>query len=150
MKRNLTFTVSLGLLLAAGLSACGNLPTETAPRAAGSTASTDIYGDKAFPVGAKINSAQSLMIGSGDNWIGRMVLELTQNHAEAYNYFVEQYPQQGWTLISAVRGKTSLLVFTKADRSATVEIQDGVLMVGTNAVLTVSPKNALPVAVKKP
>ena len=90
------------------------------------------------------------MMGSGENWIGRVVLDMTQNHVEAYNFFAEQYPQQGWVLISAVRGKTSLLVFTKADRSATVEIQDGMLMNGATAVLTISPKNAQPASAKAP
>ena len=47
--------------------------------------------------------------------------------------------------MSAVRGKTSLLVFTKADRSATVEISDATLG-GSSAVLTVSPKSTLPTA----
>jgi hypothetical protein len=51
-------------------------------------------------------------------------------------------------LISAVRGKTSLLVLPKADRSATVEIQDGMLMNGATAVLTLSTKNAPPVSAK--
>ena len=152
LKHQLTLTVKAGLylLLATALSACSNLPTEGAPRPAGGTVSTDLYGDKSFPVGAKINGAQSLMMGSGENWIGRVVLDMTQNHVEAYNFFAEQYPQQGWVLISAVRGKTSLLVFTKADRSATVEIQDGILMNGAVAVLTISPKNAQPASAKAP
>ena len=146
----LTFKAGLYLLLATTLSACSNLPTEGVPRPATSMVSTDLYGDKSFPVGAKINGPQSLMMGSGENWIGRVVLDTTQNHVEAYNFFAEQYPQQGWALISAVRGKTSLLVFTKADRSATVEIQDGILMNGATAVLTISPKNAPPVPAKAP
>jgi hypothetical protein len=35
-------------------------------------------------------------------------------------------------------------VFTKADRTATVELSDGAMLGGTLAVLTVSPRNTLP------
>ena len=97
------------------------------------------------PTGSKINNAQSLIMGSGENWVGRMVLEVKQDSAGVYNFFLDNYPAQGWTLVSAVRGKTSLLVFTKADRSATVEISDATLG-GASAVLTVSPKSTLPTA----
>lgn len=96
-----------------------------------------------LPTGSKINNAQSLIMGSGESWVGRMVLEVKQDSAGVYNFFLDNYPAQGWTLVSAVRGKTSLLVFTKADRSATVEISDATLG-GSAAVLTVSPKSTLP------
>jgi len=45
-----------------------------------------------------------------------------------------------------VRGKTSLLVFTKQDRAATVELSEGGMMGGGALVLTVSPRNAAVVA----
>ena len=98
-----------------------------------------------LPTGSKINNAQSLIMGSGENWVGRMVMEVKQDSAGVYNFFLDNYPAQGWTLVSAVRGKTSLLVFTKADRSATIEISDATLS-GSSAVLTVSPKSTLPTA----
>jgi len=98
-----------------------------------------------LPTGSKINNAQSLIMGSGENWVGRMVLEVKQDTAGVYNFFLDNYPAQGWALVSAVRGKTSLLVFTKADRSATVEISDATLG-GSSTVLTVSPKSTLPTA----
>jgi len=98
----------------------------------------------AIPAGSKVIPAQSLIIGSGENWVGRAVLEvpkdLDRETSPAYGFFVEQYPQQGWTLLSATRGKTSMLVFTKKDRSATVEISDVNMMNGSvTVVLTVTP-----------
>lgn len=104
----------------------------------------DLIVNAQLPAGARINHSQSLIMGSGENWVGRVMLELDQNPNAAYNFFLEQYPQQGWTLVSAVRGKTSLLVFTKADRSATVELNEGGVMGGSQATLTVTPKSTLP------
>ena len=108
-----------------------------------STSGAEAMVGSIVPTGSKINNAQSLIMGSGESWVGRMVLEVKQDSAGVYNFFLDNYPAQGWTLVSAVRGKTSLLVFTKADRSATVEISDATLG-GASAVLTVSPKSTLP------
>lgn len=95
------------------------------------------------PGGAKILYDKSLIIGSGDNWMGRVVVDLSQGQAGAYNYFLEEYPKQGWTLVSAVRGKNGLLVFTKGERTATVEVGEGSgIGSGSGIVLTVSPKGS--------
>lgn len=96
------------------------------------------------PGGAKIDYEKSLIFGSGQNWMGRLNLELNQAGSAAYSFFLEQYPRQGWLLVSAVRGKTSLLVFTKPDRSITVELTEGGFLGGSAAVLTVMPRSALP------
>ena len=109
----------------------------------------------AIPAGSKVIPAQSLIIGSGENWVGRAVLEVPKeadrDTSPAYAYFVEQYPQQGWTLLSATRGKTSMLVFTKKDRSATVEISDVNMMNGSvTVVVTVTPTESSLQPTKQP
>jgi hypothetical protein len=48
-----------------------------------------------------------------------------------------------------VRGKTSLIVLTRQDRTATIELSEASLVSGDSAVLTVSPRNAA-VVPKKP
>lgn len=59
------------------------------------------------------------------------------------------YPTQGWTLISSVLGESSLLVFTRQDRTATVELGRGGLWGGGSLTLTVTPRNAALVAPKR-
>jgi hypothetical protein len=103
----------------------------------------DLINNNQLPAGAKINNGLSLIMGAGDNWIGRVVMDLSQSPNAAYNFFLERYPTQGWTLVTAVRGKSSLLVFTKADRSASVEMSEGTFG-ATQATLTVTPKTTLP------
>jgi hypothetical protein len=131
--------VAISVCLA--LTACSTTKQDSST----STGSTEAMVGSLLPQASKIVNAQSLIMGSGDNWMGRMVLEVKQDSAGVYNFFLDNYPNQGWTLVSAVRGKTSLLVFTKPDRSATVEISDATLS-GSSAVLTVSPKSTLPTA----
>ena len=126
------------------LAGCATTSGNTAGNGSGGGTMNDLIVNSQLPAGAKINHSQSLIMGSGENWIGRVVLELGQNPNAAYNFFLEQYPQQGWTLVSAVRGKSSLLVFTKADRSATVELTEAGVMGGSQATLTVTPKSTLP------
>jgi hypothetical protein len=53
-------------------------------------------------------------------------------------------------LISASRGKTSLLVFTKPDRSATIEISEGGALSGPNLVMTITPRSANTPPVARP
>lgn len=130
----------LAISLSLALAACS-----TTTQDSGSGGGTEALAGSYLPQGSKIVNAQSLIMGAGDNWMGRMVLEVKQDSAGVYNFFLDNYPSQGWTLVSAVRGKTSLLVFTKPDRSATVEISDATLT-GSSAVLTVSPKSTLPTA----
>ncbi len=132
------------LLLSAFILLSGCTTTSGGDTSSGSGTMNDLIANTQLPAGAKINHSQSLIMGSGENWVGRVVLELGQNPNAAYNFFLEQYPQQGWTLVSAVRGKSSLLVFTKADRSATVELTEAGVMGGSQATLTVSPKSTLP------
>ena len=93
-----------------------------------------------IPPGAKIIADQSLIIGSGDAWVGRLNMDVGRDVAAAYKYFLDAFQGQGWTLQSAVRSKTSLLVFTHAGRSATIEFQDAPKLVGGATVtLTMAP-----------
>jgi len=133
------------ICLASLLQACA-LPngSSTTPVAEAPVSRAEQVLRSAIPPGSKVVPAQSLIIGSGENWVGRAVLEVPKEPdretSPAYGYFVDQYPQQGWTLLSATRGKTSMLVFTKKDRSATVEISDLNMINGSvTVVLTVTP-----------
>ncbi len=140
----------LYILSAAALTACSGLPTDsTSTSLSGNITASQSLQSALFPGGAKIDTSQSLLMGSGENWIGRAVLTLIQSSDAAYSFFLTDYPKQGWTLISAVRGKTSLLVFTKSDRSATVEVTEGMLLKSSQAVITITPKDATTITPRK-
>lgn len=147
----------LPLICLAGLLQSCAAPTGASPGAASDAplAKNEQMLRSSIPAGSKLNQAQSLIIGSGDYWVGRAVIEVPKDidreSSPAYSFFLEQYPQQGWTLLSATRGKTSMLVFSKKDRTATVEISDANMINGAaTVVLTVSPTEASLQPAKQP
>lgn len=138
----------LALSMAFLLGACassGDAPTGSPDEAA--EIQTQLLGDMPLPAGARILGPESLIIGRGDNWVGRVVLSGLQTPTDIYAFFQSEYPKAGWTTVTAVKSKTSILVFTKGDRTSTIEITEGSLT-GPKSLITVtaSPKNANVVA----
>jgi len=109
-----------------------------------------LLGQMALPPGAKVRAEQSLIIGAGDNWVGRVVLDVGRDFDGAYRFFLETYPAQGWTVVSAVRGKNSFLVMTRQERTATLEMVDGGMLTGSVVSMTMAPRNAAVMVPKKP
>jgi len=138
--------------LAAGLSGCANTGSATSVSVGpdGKVQNpVQLLGQLPLPPGAAIRAEQSLIIGAGDNWVGRVVLDVGRDFDAAYRFFLETYPAQGWTVVSAVRGKNSFLVMTRQERTATFEMVDGGMM-GSSVSLTMAPRNAAVMVPKKP
>ena len=111
--------------------------------------SVQLLGQLPLPPGAIIRADQSLIIGAGDNWVGRVVLDVGRDFDAAYRFFLETYPAQGWAVVSAVRGKNSFIVMTRQERTATFEMIDGG-MLGSSVSMTMAPRNAAVMVPKKP
>ena len=126
-------------LLCTLLSACGSMSSSEPNADNGQRPSMEQLGRMPLPVGTKLRTAESLIFGVGEGWLGRAVFELPNDGNSSYNFFAEQLPRQGWSMIASVRGKKSLLVFTRAERAATIEIEDSGLFSGSLATMTVSP-----------
>jgi hypothetical protein len=127
------------LLVTALLTACGTTNDAQSNADNAQRPSMDQFGRMPMPTGTKLRTAESLIFGVGEGWLGRAVFELPNDANASYNFYAEQLPRQGWTMVASVRGKKSLLVFTRADRSATIEIEDSGLFSGSLASMTVSP-----------
>ena len=109
-----------------------------------------LLGDMPLPAGARIMGTDSLIIGRGDNWVGRVVLNGLQSPTDIYAFFQAEYPKSGWTTVTAVKSKTSILVFTKGERTSTIEINEGSLTGPKSIIIiTASPKNANVIAPSK-
>jgi hypothetical protein len=141
-------TLSTALILSFLLGACassGDSPSGTPSEV--QEIQTQLLGDMPLPAASKMIGSDSLIIGRGDNWVGRVVLSGVQTPTDIYAFFQAEYPKAGWTTVSAVKSKTSILVFTKGDRTSTVEITEGSFSgPKTIIVITASPKNANVVA----
>jgi len=139
---------ALILYLAALLGACassGDSPTGTAEEV--QEVQTQLLGDMPLPQGARLSGGESIIIGRGNEWVGRAVVNALQGSTDVYTFFQSEYPKGGWTTVTAVKAKTSILVFTKGDRTATIEVTEGSLG-GPKSVISItsSPKNANVVA----
>ena len=139
---------ALTLCLATFLVACaitGDSPTGTPAEV--QEIQNQLLGDMPLPQGAKIAGSESIIIGSGNQWVGRAVVNALQGATDVYAFFQSEYPKGGWTTVTAVKAKTSILVFTKGDRTATIEVTEGSLG-GPKSVISItsSPKNANVVA----
>jgi hypothetical protein len=135
---------AFALFLSALVSGCatsGDSPSGTSAEI--QETQNQLLGDMPLPAASKMIGADSLIIGRGDSWVGRVVLSGVQTPTDIYAFFQSEYPRAGWTTVSAVKAKTSILVFTKGDRTATVELNEGSLT-GPKTIITItsSPKNA--------
>jgi hypothetical protein len=135
---------ALAIILSALLGACassGDSPTGTPEEV--QEIQSQLLGDMLLPQGARLNGTDSIIIGRGNEWVGRAVVNAVQGATDVYAFFQSEYPKNGWTTVTAVKAKTSILVFTKADRTATIEVMDGSLGGPKSViVITSSPKNA--------
>ncbi|ABP33637.1 hypothetical protein [Polynucleobacter asymbioticus] len=132
------------IFLSALLGACassGDSPTGTPEEV--QELQSQLLGDMLLPQGARLNGTDSIIIGRGNEWVGRAVVNAVQGATDVYAFFQSEYPKNGWTTVTAVKAKTSILVFTKADRTATIEVMDGSLGGPKSIIIiTSSPKNA--------
>lgn len=135
---------ALAIFLSALLGACassGDSPSGTPEEV--QELQSQLLGDMLLPQGARLNGTDSIIIGRGNEWVGRAVVNAVQGATDVYAFFQSEYPKNGWTTVTAVKAKTSILVFTKADRTATIEVMDGSLGGPKSIiVITSSPKNA--------
>ena len=139
---------TLALCFSALLGACassGDSPTGTAEEV--QEIQSQLLGDMPLPQGARLVGGDSIIIGRGNEWVGRAVVNALQGATDVYAFFQSEYPKNGWTTVTAVKAKTSILVFTKGDRTATIEIVEGSLGGPKSVIImTSSPKNANVVA----
>jgi hypothetical protein len=145
--QKITTALALSVLLVACASS-GDSPTGSPSEV--QEIQSQLLGDMPLPAASKMIGSDSLIIGRGDNWVGRVVLSGVQTPTEIYAFFQAEYPQVGWTTLSAVKSKASILVFTKGDRTATIEVNEGSFG-GPKTIITItaSPKNANVVAPTK-
>lgn len=148
MKKNIQRAATVALLSA--LAACSSAPLVTPGEGGKVVIPIEVLGQSALPAGSVVKAEQSLIMGAGEQWVGRVVADVGRDSETAYRFFMETYPAQGWTLVSAVRGKTSLIVMTRQDRTATVELSESSAFSAGTLVLTVSPRNAQVSAPRKP
>jgi hypothetical protein len=137
------FLKTCSALLVFGLVACSSTPIVSADGETVQDIQSKLLGDMPMPGGARINNENSLILGSGDGWAGRVAIISAQNANETFTFFRDQFQKAGWTLVSSTKSKNSILVFIKKDRTATIEIEEGGFGGKANVMLTVAPRSTV-------
>ncbi len=103
---------------------------------AGPTIEQRLAGDFPIPSGVNIDQANSLVLGGGGSWTGRIVFSTSSSPNEAFLFYRDQPKGAGWSLVASLFSKASVLTFTKGNRSATIQI-DGSTFGGSTVSITV-------------
>lgn len=131
-------------ILAAGiLAGCTQTADLQASRASpsggdGTPTSLAQFTDIPIPDGASMNLERSLIFGSDDGWIGRLVFTTSLGVQEAFAFYGREMPGFGWQEITRVRAEVSIMSYTRGARAATIQIGRPTLG-GAEVILTVSP-----------
>ena len=104
----------------------------------------DLLGDMPIPNGARINNENTMIIGRGVGWVCRVYLVGLQSPNEVYGFFLTDFPKAGWATVSATKAKTSIVVFTKEDRTCTIKVSEG-SFTGPKTLISItsSPKSSV-------
>jgi hypothetical protein len=118
--------LALGAAMALGACASGQLPSSSASpefkKAEGSSKQLPIT-DIPIPAGAKLDAEQSMIMGSQDRWIGRIVIQLDMSQTEVFNHFAAGMAKLGWSRTLTVHARVSNQTFQRADRVALIQIE---------------------------
>lgn len=131
------------LAAALGLAGCGGNQLSPSSRAESGTATQDLgfarFSDIPVPKGADMDLDHTLVLGSREEWVGRLVMTTSDSAGQMYDFYVRQMPGFGWQPVTSVRGSTSVLTFTRGDRVATVQLTARTFY-GSEIRFTVSPR----------
>jgi hypothetical protein len=135
--------LATAILLVAACSSTGSSPTTggSGTKAGGAAAPITYQAvpDLPFAPGTTIDTERTLVLGSGERWMGRMALKSNLKSTQAYQYYLDQMPAFGWESVTAVQGKNSVLTWVRQERAATVEIA-GTGFGGSTVDITVGPR----------
>lgn len=132
------------------VAACGGGGVITHNTESASKLNAAMMVDFPLPRDARVVNDNSLIFGEGDAWVGRLELYSPLSPSDTVSFFVERYPQAGWTLLSSTKSKNSMVLFSNAKKTLAVEISEGsALSMASKVILTVSPLNTTPSSIKK-
>ena len=144
-------------LLAASLGACQITPSapdtaagaavtdqpEVATAVADQNAATERpkfeqFDDVPVPQNARLDLERSLILGSRDGWIGRLVYGAPFSMTQMFVFFEQEMLRFGWQPLTAVRAAISTLSFQRGNRIATIILEQRITG-GATVSMTMAP-----------
>lgn len=145
MKKTLFPLILAALVLLSG--GC-TLPERMDSRSADGTEGTlppsfAQFKDIPIPEKATMDLKQSLLFGGESAWIGRLVFTAPYTQNGLFDFYMSEMPKFGWSEITVVRSKISVLSFRRDTRVATIQLEPD-LVSGAVVSFTVSPRTETP------
>jgi hypothetical protein len=141
--RSLTFT-AYTLFLSLAVGACSGVvlsPETTIDNDKPTQASFARFPDLPMPVKAELNMFRTLVFGTNDSWIGRLVISASHSPNDMFDFYKQEMTGFDWQEITSVRSDTSVMTYVRDGRVATIQIS-GATLSGAMVIITVSPKGA--------
>ncbi|MBE1286479.1 MAG: hypothetical protein GJ671_01995 [Alteromonadaceae bacterium] len=106
--------------------------------------------DFPLPETTEIKRDQTVVMGTGGNWAGRINIHDDMSPAQLLKYFSKNVVENGWVLSASTVSDQIILVFSKDNRIATVEIfrnsylkSSNFFQAGTDVTISVHHPNAI-------
>lgn len=115
--------------------------TGTEGQKAPATTSFTRFPDLPMPVNASMDMEKTLVFGTNDAWIGRMLISSSHGSNDMFDFYKQEMPGFGWQEITSVRSGTSVMTYIRGQRVANIQIVSATLR-GSKITITVSPKGA--------
>ncbi len=104
---------------------------------------TPVAAGIALPPGYKVDPSRTFVLGTDENWTGRLSYSTSITADDVYDFLHREMPSFGWTETTAMRSDVSLLNFvsTNGTRVATVHIErsSGIAGGNTRVDMVVAP-----------
>lgn len=93
-----------------------------------------------MPADASIVLDQTIVLGTGEEWMGRVTIKAKTGLTSVFDFYREQMPQFGWKELTVLRSATSVLTYSRDERIATIQIESNKqLFKGSRIIFSVSP-----------
>lgn len=99
------------------------------------------FPDLPMPVKAELNMVRTLVFGTNDSWIGRLVIKASHSPNDMFDFYKQEMQGFDWQEITSVRSDVSVMTYVRSDRVATIQISRATIS-GARVIITVSPKGA--------
>ena len=77
-----------------------------------------------FPSDSEIMMNQSIILGKDENWVGKLLIKVSQDLEGTYSYVRDKYLNDGWNLKTTYLSSEALLIFEKNNRLITIDISE--------------------------
>lgn len=140
-------SITLALLAPLLLGACANVSSALSPDGNKDDQKSPVqtsftrFPDMPMPVKADLDMGKTLVFGTNDAWIGRLVVKSPHGSNDMFDFYKQEMPGFDWQEITSIRSSTSVMTYTRGERVATIQIASSTLK-GATVTITVSPKGA--------